>query len=83
MSLNTGSIKVNGRSYNLAGCFAADNLDEANRFMAENRDTGVIAERNGWIYIAYLSDKGSPVATHDLSALREKITEEFRSGLDS
>lgn len=56
--MNPGSIKVYERTYNLRAVFAEDNVDEANQFMLANPATGVIAVRDGWIYIVNLADKG-------------------------
>ena len=56
--MSTGTIKVYERTYTLTGVFAESNVKEANAFMLENPDMGVIAVRNGWIYIVRLNDKG-------------------------
>lgn len=56
--MNTGSIQVYERSYSLRAVFGEDNTSEANQFMLDNPETGVIAVRNGWIYIVNLADKG-------------------------
>lgn len=54
-------VRVHGRDFKVVAKFAAGREADANAYMEANDGTGVIAEDNGFIYIASLSDKGTPV----------------------
>lgn len=54
-------IKVYDRLFTVVAKFTGLNyVDEANAYMTEHRDTGLIVERDGTAYIARLKDKGTP-----------------------
>ena len=53
-------VRSMGKSLRVTAMFKDD--DDANRYMARNRDEGVVAVMAGVVLLANLYDKGSPQA---------------------